>query len=1046
MKVTTAILLIAVCWVTLGGAEETIKYNRDIRPILSDRCFFCHGPDEHERKGDLRLDIREAAIENGSLVPGDVENSDIVYRLFTDDDDDLMPPRKSHKTMSAKEKELIVEWIKQGAEYEASWSLVAPAKSEISSKAKPIDHFIDKHLARAGLGFSKEADPRTLIRRVSFDLCGVPPHPSEVGNFLKDVESLGIDKAYSSLVDRLLASPAYGERMTMSWLDVARYGDSSVMHADGPRQMWPWRDWVINAYNTNKPFDEFTIEQLAGDLLPNATIDQKVASGFNRNHATSDEGGAFAEELRVEYIVDRVRTTSNVWMGLTMECAQCHDHKYDAISQKEYYEFFAFFNNNQDPGMQSRKGNQSPVVKVVGKEQQKELDVLAKKVAEEKANLAKYKTSNQSKCDAWVEAKVKALAESGDALDTNQRGLKYKFGIDSENKKVKEESGAIVSLSTGVFQTDKRDGQQALKLDGKTAYACDTAPNFKAGEPFSFGVWVKPMNDSGGAIFAQMDVDNKFSGYDLWMQARQIGIHIISSWSNDAVKVVSAEKLKAGVWHHVVVTYDGSKKAAGVEIYINNKKAKKKIEADRLIGSIETKVPFKIGSRSKGNYWKGAVDDIRIYNRVLSKSEIANLHSNAIQKILLTEPSKRTKKQTDTLREHYFATQDEQFRKISESHQKLVKQQTKLNNGLVTSMMMADNPPNRKRKTYILDRGAYDAPLKDQEVFPNVPAMLPKLPETEQKNRLVLAQWLTSKEHPLTARVTINRYWMMLFGEGLVRTAGDFGAQGVPPIHPELLDYLAVDFVESGWDVKRMIKQIVMSRTYRQSSKRLPNQIKGDPENLLLSRSPRFRLSGEMIRDNALLVSGLLVEKVGGKSVKPYQPVNIWNEVSLSKGLRYSQDKGENLYRKSIYTYWKRSAPMPNLSILNVPSRETCVIQRPRTNTPLQALVTLNDPQFVEAARHFAQRLLLMEKDDAKRIDLAFEICLARPASEKEQQIISSTLIKFKRHFLDRPESAESLIKVGDSPVDNQFDGKKLAAWTVIAQMILNLDETLTRN
>ncbi|WP_145211815.1 DUF1553 domain-containing protein [Planctomycetes bacterium TBK1r] len=1037
-------ILLLVCIGGVSAAE--IDFNRDIRPILSDNCFLCHGPSESTREADLRLDVRQSAIDSGMLVAGQPEDSEVIARVFSEDADSLMPPPDSNKRLTDTQRNLLKQWVAQGATYQEHWAFVPPRKAPGVDAANPVDHFIGRRLHERGLTFSPPADLRTLIRRVSLDLTGMAPTPEQVEQFLADADSLGIDLAYEALVDRLLASEDYGERMTLAWLDAARYGDTSVMHADGPRDMWPWRDWVINAYNANMPFDQFTIEQLAGDLIPDATVDQKVASGFNRNHATSDEGGAFAEELRVEYVVDRVQTTSTVWMALTMECAQCHDHKYDPISQAEYYQFYAYFNNTADPGMQTRQGNQSPVVDVYDERHQARLAELQAEIDSKKKQLESHQRQADPQFVAWAEQETAKYA-SDDPSTKKLSGIAHWFPLDEpDGSQLKNETtGAVAVLEQGKFQTSDREGSKALKLNGQTQFACsENPPQLESDQPFTMAAWIKFDGKSGGAVFSRMDVADNYRGYDMWIQGTNVGTHIIHSWSDNAVKVVSKDALKTDTWQHVVITYDGSQKAAGVKIYIDGKLSANQVEADSLAGTLQTDVPFKIGSRSNGANWKGEVDDIRIYSFALSESEVPLAKDDVVGGILATAAEERSEAQWAALRNVYFS-QDADFQSLRKSLAATAKQHADLAAKKTTSMIMSDNPADKMRMTFVLDRGQYDSPKKDTPVSPGVPAALPPLAEDAPPNRLGLARWLTAPDHPLTARVAVNRYWTMLFGNGLVRTISDFGAQGMPPTHPQLLDWLAVDFVESGWDVKRMLRQLVLSRTYRQSSRREPVHAEQDPENLLLARSPRFRLQGELIRDQALAVGGLLTRQVGGPGVKPYQPVNIWNEVSLNGGLRYSQDKGEKLYRKSMYTYWKRSAPMPNMMIFDAPSREKCVVARARTNTPLQALVTLNDPQFVEAARALARRLIQSESDDRKRIDLAYRLTTARPASERETSVLLDILADQHERFTADPESANQFLSVGELPRDESIDAIRHAAWTVIAQMILNLDETLTR-
>jgi len=1034
-------------------AADKIDFNRDIRPILSSNCFICHGPDAADRKAGLRLDTREGAfrINDGvrAINPDQLSDSEFLHRIASDDEDEVMPPPDSHKVLSSEQKSLLKQWILSGAEYKDHWAFLPPVKGNVppdNTKGKinnPVDAFILKRLAEAGLAQSAEADRRTLIRRVTYDLTGLPPLPEDVEAFVNDKSP----HAYEKVVDRLLGMERYGERMALAWMDAARYGDSSVMHADGPRDMWAWRDWVIDAYNSNMPFDRFTTEQLAGDLMPDATISQRVASGFNRNHATSDEGGAFAEELRVEYVVDRVKTTANVWMGLTMECAQCHDHKYDPISQREYYQMFAYFNNTTDPGMQTRGGNQSPVVNVPPREQAGKLAGLRKEIEASDKKLDEYKRSAVPEYVKWLRVAQKSV---GNALP-EPVGLTHFFPLDERGgKQIKASVGGGVGQIGGRVYPAKRGDGGGLRFDGKTAVTFGSWPPRERNQAFTFAAWLKVPGNGNGSVIARMDVGQAYRGYDFWLQNRAVGTHIVSSWPNNALKVVSAQPLAADKWQYVAVVYDGSSKAAGVKIFIDGKLVGNKVEQDSLKDSIVTQTPFKIGSRSSQGNYNGEVDELRIYNRALSEAEIQRLGGDPIKGLLATPAAKRTQEQKMALLEHYLSSQDKNYQQLVSAHGKLLAEESGIKSQKTTSVMvMQDNAVNKTRKTYILDRGAYDQPIKegpDAVVNPGVPAALPSLAEGTASNRLGLAQWLTSGKNPLTARVAVNRYWALLFGRGLVKSVDDLGNQGSPPSHPELLDWLAVDFVESGWDVKRMLKQIALSATYRQASRLTPQLAKADPENILLARSPRFRLQGEFIRDTALDLSGLLVTTIGGPSVKPYQPPNIWNEVSLNGGLRYKRDNGEKLYRRSMYTYWKRSAPMPNMLIFDAPTREKCMIQRPITNTPLQALVTLNDPQFVEAARAFAQRLIKEGgKDTATRINYGFKLALSRPATQPELQVIERVLGDQLTRFRNDPDKAKEFLAVGETARDETIDPVDHAAWMVVGQLLLNMDETLTR-
>jgi mono/diheme cytochrome c family protein len=1030
LRLTAASLLVVPF-----AAQAQVDFNREIRPILSENCFQCHGPDEHSRKGKLRLDHFENATAKEAIFPGDPARSEVVARIRSTDPDEIMPPPESHHVLSDDQKALLEKWITEGARYADHWAFISPKNPEMPTASipdwprNPIDQFILARIAKSGLSPSPEATKEQLIRRVTQDLTGLPPTPQEVAYFIADTS----EQAYEKVVERLLASPHYGERMTLAWMDAARYGDSSVMHADGNREMWPWRDWVINAYNTNKPFDEFTIEQLAGDLLPNATVEQKVATGFNRNHATSDEGGAFAEELRVDYVVDRVKTTASVWMGLSMECAQCHDHKYDPIPQTDYYGFFAYFNNTKDPGMQSRNGNQAPVVTLTNPARAKGQQEFAdkKKTFEEK--IAARAVELQPVIANWAVEKSQSLPEDTQAI----AGLVHHFPLDSEAP-----AGASVN---GSVKADER----GLKLSNNGTLDFPDVGGFEQHtQAFSLSAWVKSGKGSNGAIVSRMKTSQAYRGYDLWLQGGNVGTHIVSAWPDNAIKLVSTKKLEVDKWQHVAITYDGSGTAAGTFVFIDGEKVETTVEQDGLSGEIKAGVPFRIGGRDANAYVSASVSDVRIYDRALASDEIPAVKEgkDPLMELLATPAAERSEEQNKAITGIYLNREDKTYKNLTAERDKLAAGETEFlkKNPEFTSMIMEDN--EKMRMTYVLDRGAYDSPKKDTEIRPIPPsAIFPPL-EGAEESRLGLARWLTHPQHPLTSRVTVNRYWAMLFGKGLVKTVTDFGNQGAPPTHPELLDWLAVDFVENGWDIKRTLRQIVTSATYRQSARRTGQLKAADPENLLLAHSPRFRLQGEFIRDHALAVSGLLERQLGGPSVKPYQPENIWNEVSLNGGLRYPQDKGEKLYRRSIYTYWKRSSPMPSMIIFDAPSREKCVVERPRTNTPLQALVTLNGPQFVEASRVFAERILREGGDnDASRITRAFQLALSRDATDRETEILTKTLSAKRASFSADPESAKSYLTVGEKPRDESIPVAEHAAWTILCQMILNLDETLTR-
>jgi len=1017
-----------------------LRFSRDIRPILASNCFECHGPDAQHRKADLRLDTAEGVAQ--AFGETDLSENETWDRLTSTDPDYQMPPPSAHKEVKPAELALIRQWIQQGAAWEGHWAFIAPTMPAIPQvKAKdrvenPIDAFILSRLELKGLAPSPPATRERLLRRVTFDLTGLPPTLAEIDAFKNDTSP----EAYAKVVDRLLASQRFGERMGLMWMDIARYGDSSVFHADGPRDMWPWRDWVINAYNKNKPFDKFTVEQLAGDLLPNATLDQKIATGFNRNNATTDEGGAIAEEYRVEYAVDRVKTTSMTWLALTMECAQCHDHKYDPVPQREYYQFYAYFNQSADPGMQTRRGNQSPVVNVPDIHAAAKVLKLREKLAPLEKQMAARRNQSEQPFATWLRSK----RESSDEQTLTPTDMLAHFMLD-------ETSGGKVA--------DQADDKRKATVKGKATWtsgkynnafetgnsayinAGDLGP-FERTDGFSYGAWIKPKGNPAGAIIARMDDANAHRGYDLYVTGGGLSMHIINSWPGNALKVTSKAKLKPNVWQHVFATYDGSGKAAGVKLYINGKEEPWNIEQNGLKDTIRTNTPFQIGRRSGSSQFNGLIDDVRVFARSLSGLEVAALAgSDPLAPLLALPDDKLTAKQRDSLLSFYLNSEDKPYQQLAKQLQKVKADIAAAEKPVSTVMVMADT----KRMTYMLNRGDYASPMKDKPVSPGTPSALPPLPKDAAANRLGLAQWLVQPDHPLTSRVAVNRYWYMMFGKGIVSTIEDFGSQGASPTHPALLDWLAVDFVKNGWNIKRTLRQMVMSNTYRQTSRTTAALHKADPENNLYARAPRFRLQGEFIRDNALAASGLMVHTIGGPSVKPYQPAGLWNEVALSGNVRFVQDHGEKLYRRSMYTYWKRSAPAPAMTIFDTPSREKCIISRSRTNTPLQALVTLNDPQFIEAARVLAERVIHQSNDLQQQIITAYRLSTGVKPSAAVLKVLTTAFEEELTAFKKEPERANKLLAIGEHKSDDKINAAQHAALAIVCSMIFNLDETLTR-
>ncbi len=1027
-----------------------INFNRDVRPILSDTCFKCHGPDSAARKADLRLDSLAGATADlgggyGAIVPGHADQSEAFRRIISDDPEDKMPPPKSGMVLTPEQVKTIQRWIEQGAVYQPHWSLIKPVEPEVPGvndrawPRNPIDNFILARVEQDQLKPSPEAERVTLIRRVTLDLTGLPPTPAEVDAFVAD-DSPG---AYERLVDRLLASPRYGERMAMRWLDLARYADTNGYQNDTERAQWRYRDWVIDAFNSNQPFNQFTIDQLAGDLEPNATIEEKIASGFNRNHRITLEGGVIPEEYRTEYVIDRVETTATTWLGMTMGCARCHDHKYDAITQKEFYRFFAFFNNVPENGIDGRDYNSTPLIPAPRmSERPKLVESEAKVAAAEKAMAAE-----QPAIDAGL-AKFNESATTQPTLKSLDNRLLVHLNMDGDLRDSAQECGGVAGWMDGdpAYAAGLLD--RAGDFDGKRYVAVgNLVGNFEKDEPFSFGAWIRPADDCDGAFVARMDEARAERGYNLYWQKGLIHLQFMNHVPDNMITLVSKSPAAANQWHHVFATYDGSGKASGAKCYLDGKLLDMQVSVDKLSGSILTDVPLQIGCRHvHDSRFKGRIDDVRMYDRVLSADEIESLGGTRTM-MAHVPTTQRSPEQVAAVRRLYLDTAAPKDQKETVASVDSTKAaHAALLATIPTVMVMSDAAP---REAFVLKRGQYDQP--GEEVTAGVPACLPPLPSDVKADRLALAKWLIDPSNPLTPRVTVNRFWEMYFGTGIVKSSEDFGVQSEWPSHPELLDWLAVQFVKSGWDVKAMQKLIVTSATYRQSARVSKEMLEKDPADRLLARMPRIRLSAEAIRDQALLLSGLLVEKVGGPSVRPYQPPKIWEELTTGalaglNGQVYVQDHGDALYRRSMYCFWKRTVPLPTLTTFDAPSREVCAVRRSRTNTPLQALALLNDTVFVESSRKLAERAMGEGGvKPAERIGHAFQLAVARKPSEKELKILVDDFnFHLSTYFAD-PESAAKLLGVGESQKNPNLDARELAAYTGVCSVILNMDQTITR-
>ena len=1051
-----------------GGTSDTVTsdtvdevlFAQQIRPILSSKCFNCHGPDEASREADLRLDTREGAFADLGdyqiLVAGKPEASELYRRIATDDPDERMPPVDSEHELSAEEIALFKAWIEQGASWDRHWSFVTPTRPELPEvdgpkrTQTPIDHFILARIRKQGLSPSTEADRQTLIRRLTFDLTGLPPKLQDVQAFVADASP----QAYEKMVDRLLASEHYGEHMARFWLDAARYADTHGMHADNYREMWPFRDWVIGAFNANMPYDQFLVEQLAGDLLPDATLEQQVASGFNRCHVSTNEGGSIDEEVYVRNVVDRVSTFGTTCLGLTLGCAVCHDHKFDPVSQKEFYQFFAFFNSLDGQSMDGNVKDPAPSVRVPSEEQVRVRDQIELQLATLDSEREIQREEIEPELQAWLQQRSTDTyqLEHDQALQIEDGLLVHCHfdegeGVQVANLVASQKSGHVVGSPSWV--AGKVGGGLEFTADGYVDLG--KTGDFKSENAFSFGAWVKAMPGAKGTVIAKMKTKGPLQGYEMRLHDGYVRALLTARYPGYAIEVATKEKLcKPNVWHHVFVTYDGSKRASGVGIYVDGKLAQVKWNVDSLEGSknrrIDNTKPLQLGRHDPEAIFSGTcVDEFRMYDRRLSASDVEALYLRdnlAAQRA--TAPLEWTSEQEQVLRQLYLLRVDPVYRELMTQIESCQKRQREHSSGIPTTLVFRER--SQPRDAFVLNRGEYD--LHGEKVVRTTPEFLPPFGENSSRDRLGLAEWLISADHPLTSRVAVNRFWQQFFGIGLVETSDDFGSQGSPPSHPKLLDWLSVEFRQNGWDVKGLMKQIVMSTTYRQESVTTPLQLQRDPRNRLLARGPRFRLDAEMLRDQALAVSGLLVGQVGGPSVKPPQPAGLWKAVSYSKSNTgtFVQDSGSAVHRRSMYTFWKRTSPPPQMSTLDAPSREACVIRRERTNTPLQALLMMNDPQYIEAARHFAQRIL-QQADFAprKRIAWAFEQVTSRAPSANEVDQLLSVHRKFREAYTGDVDSAKSLIALGESPAEESLDPVEMATWTMMANVLLNLDEVVTK-
>ena len=1032
---------------------QTVSFNEHIQPLLSEYCYHCHGPDSGTREpkdNPLRLDRPEDAFvlrDNGlpSIIKGKPAESELVKRMHQADPDMIMPPPKSHKTMKPEEIAIIERWIEQGAEYEPHWAFAPVVKPEPPAAgdawaANPIDRFIAEKLEDAGMSPNPPEDARRFYRRLHLDLTGLPPAPEAVDAFAK-ASATDFQAAVEKAADELLATTASAENFARHWLDAARYADTHGIHIDNYRAIWPYRDWVISAFKNNMPWDQFTTEQLAGDMLPDKTLDQLVATGFSRCLATTGEGGAIAEEYDAIYAKDRVETVSAIWLGLTTGCAACHDHKFDPVSMKEFYQLAAFFRNTPMTALDGNRADHPPNVFVPLPPDRERWAALKAEISEVEKLMAEREKSSGPDFEAW-------LASASVAPDRS---------IDSTlhlHLPLAETAGPLRGFVDGQprewpFDAERIDAPFGkAPIISKTPVELGDIAGFSRSDRVTFGCFIRIEGKPSGAVIARMNPAESLRGWDLHLIEGKPAYHVIDSWDKAANKVVASKPLKPGEWHHVMVTFDGAISGHQASaIFVDGKRAKSDTYPNTVGGNIETSVPLRIGSRHGGESalsGKVAMQDFRFYRRLLDEKEISAIASNSLlQHIIAMPAAQRATEQVKSLHQYFLANIDAPSREIRAKLDKLKVDQNEIQSRGSISLVMEEK--KEEPFAHILTRGVYTD--KGEKVTPGTPAVLPPMPVDAPKNRLGLAKWLNDPANPLPARVTMNRAWYYLFGTGIVESNSDFGIMGSRPSHPKLLDWLAAEFVGSKWNHRHMIKLMVTSAAYRQSGKITPEKLEKDPFNRLLARGPRVRLDAEPIRDLALAASGLLSSKTGGPPVKPYQPEGIWEAVAMpqSNTRTYRQDSGESLYRRSIYTMWKRTAAPPTMEIFNAPTRESFCVRRDRTNTPLQSLALMNDPQFVEASRELAAHAIKSSSDADVRADFITQRLLSRALDDSERKIVRESLAAMLETYRAKPEDAGKLIATGAKPPPQDIDPAELAAWTLVASQILNLDETITR-
>ena len=989
-------MILALLALVPVGGDGPVDFGRDVLPILSEYCFDCHGPDAAARKGDLRLDVHDDVLF--VVEPGAPEESELLARLVHDNPKRLMPPPSTGKAPTAAEREVLRRWIEEGVAWEGHWAFepveapLIPAMSLPSGELTgwdrtPSTSWCCTASGEQGMAPSPPADPATWLRRVHLDLTGLPPTLEQLDAFLSG------EVTDAQVVDGLLASDARAEHRTREWLDLARYADTNGYQNDFRRDQWPWRDWVLGAFAANMPYDRFVMEQVAGDLIEGGGRDAVLATGFQRNHRTVTEAGSIEEEWRVENVADRAETSATAFLGLTVACARCHDHRYDPISQVDYYRFFGFFDQVDEKGVYSEmRGNVPPLLRVPSPEQEARLAALDAQVAQEEAALAALAATSAERHAAFRAA----------------------------NRMV------VPDLPAPLLE--RRD---AVLLDGTRTGSADLGGrvDFEQDRPFTVTLWLRP--ESHGAVYSRMEDSDRYRGVDLvLLEDMRPAVHLIHRVDGERHQGRGGRSLwRRGAWHHVAVAYDGSGKAAGVTVRVNGAPVRLKAEVDRLDGTLATDEPLRLGTRRYAGELKGEVLDFRVDGHALGEGAVLAL---ARGRAVLEDGGP-----------FYLAVFDEEATGVRRRLAKTRSERERLERDEVpTAMVLRDR--DEPRETRLLRRGQYDHP-DGEALTPDVPGVFGGLPEGARRDRLGLARWLVDPTNPLTARVAVNRIWASFFGRGLVATAEDFGIRGARPEHPALLDHLAAELVASGWDLRALERRIALSATYRQTSEASAAARERDPDNGWLARGPRHRLDAEGVRDQALFASGLLVQRVGGPSVKPYQPAGLWKELAGGAGQgAYVESTGDDLFRRSLYTYRKRTVPHPQLTTFDAPGFELCTARRPSTNTPLQALALLNGPTYQEASRHLAKRMLEAEGEEA-RLALGMRAVLSRGPTDGELEILKGALGRYRREFEADSMAAVELLGVGATAASPRIRTPEWAAYTMIASTILNLDEAITQ-